>query len=92
MQKYSTYWTSSKIKYSFSDFLALSENPPQRGSAIFFPPIYKIFQVETYKIYMQDPIAYKDKNHRSQCKMRHLKNLSVEGLCGKCLSEFIDWR
>jgi hypothetical protein len=25
MQKYSAYWTGSKIKYSFSDFLELSE-------------------------------------------------------------------
>jgi hypothetical protein len=25
-------------------------------------------------------------------KCRHVKNGSVKGLCGRCLSEFIDWR
>ncbi len=25
-------------------------------------------------------------------KCRHLKKLTVKGLCGRCLSEFIDWR
>jgi hypothetical protein len=32
-------------------------------------------------------INYKDTN----AKYRHLKNLPVKGLCGRCLSEFIDW-
>jgi hypothetical protein len=33
-------------------------------------------------------INYKD----TKAKCRHLKNLPVKGLCGKRLSEFIDWR
>jgi hypothetical protein len=28
----------------------------------------------------------------TKAKCRHLKNLPVKGLCGMCLSEFIDWR
>ncbi len=28
----------------------------------------------------------------TKAKCHHLKNKSVEGLCGRCLSEFIDWR
>ncbi len=28
----------------------------------------------------------------TKAKYRHLKNWSVKGLCGRCLSKFIDWR
>jgi hypothetical protein len=28
----------------------------------------------------------------TKAKCRHLKNLPVKGFCGRCLSEFIDWR
>ncbi len=28
----------------------------------------------------------------TKAKCRHLKYLSVKGLCGRCLPEFIDWR
>ncbi len=31
-------------------------------------------------------------NNIHQNKMCHLKNLPVKGLCGRCLSEFKDWR
>jgi hypothetical protein len=33
-------------------------------------------------------INYKD----TKAKCRHLKNRIVKGLCGRCLTEFIDWR
>jgi hypothetical protein len=29
-------------------------------------------------------------NNKAKC--RHLKNLPIKGLCGRCLSEIIDWR
>jgi hypothetical protein len=36
MQRYSTYWTGSKIKYSSSDFLALSEKTSEDRLCNFF--------------------------------------------------------
>ncbi len=53
-------------------------------------PCFHLFQkIDYLREYVQSWTNY---FIETKAKCDYLKNLPVKGLCGRCLSEFIDWR
>ncbi len=68
-----------ELNYAVSSKIPCSKNNSFLSGILHMDHEGRSFTILTY---------YKD--IKSKC--RHLKNWPVKGLCGRCLSEFIDWR